>query len=85
LLDQKGRTWKYYVVNWEPQRRFSIGPTPRRWDFDFELVGRAGETVLIFSRRFNALGLLPLYQGLMNYTVNAVKEKCQEMARKRRI
>lgn len=83
LLDEEGRTWKYYVVNWEPRRRFSMGGSPMKWDFDFQLVGRNGETQLIYTRRLNVLGWLPFYRGLMNYTVDAVKGKCEEFARRR--
>lgn len=55
MLDDRGRITTYYVVNWAPLRRFSVGPTVNEWSFDFLLTANGDGTTLQYSRRYNAL------------------------------
>jgi uncharacterized protein YndB with AHSA1/START domain len=63
------REWDYYIVHWEPLRRFSMGGSPKRWVFDFQLFEHDnGKTRLRCTRRFNVFGWLPPTIHLVAHT-----------------
>jgi hypothetical protein len=82
VMDETGKQWDYYIVNWEPVHRFSMGGKRSRWDFDFYLTEYAGKTKVRFTRRFNAHGFWPSAQSLVDYTTDALNRVCNEFASK---
>jgi hypothetical protein len=78
-----GTQWDYFIVNWEPPRRFSMGDSPKSWVFDFYLIDMGTKTKVRFTRRFNVLGWLPSSRGLIDYTLEALERECRQSAQKR--
>ena len=67
----------YYIVNWEPPYRFSMGGNPETWDYDFSLTDLGAQTKVRVTMRLNLLGWLPPYQGIVEKTANELKDKCE--------
>ncbi len=68
--------WNYYIVNWKPPYQFSMGNNANSWEYDFSLKEVENKTIVKFTRQFDVLGFLPFYQEQVDYTVNALREKC---------
>lgn len=52
-----GPTGKRFVVDWDPPRRFSFGPSPREYSFDWRLEALPNGTQVIYHCRFRRLTL----------------------------
>jgi uncharacterized protein (TIGR02145 family) len=72
---QKGYNLNYFVVNWEPMHRFSMGPNSESWEYDFCLQEVENGTRLLFRRRFNIFGWLPMFQTTVDHTVDALERE----------
>ncbi|HEX8500183.1 MAG TPA: SRPBCC domain-containing protein [Pyrinomonadaceae bacterium] len=67
----------YYIVNWEPPYRFSMGGNPDTWDYDFSLAELGEKTKVRVTMRLNLLGWLPPYQGIVEKTADELKGRCE--------
>jgi uncharacterized protein YndB with AHSA1/START domain len=81
--EEKVRQWDYYIVNWDPPHRFSMGGSPQTWDFNFDLTDLGAKTQVRYTRRFNILGWLLFSRRDVEYTVNALDELCGKLAREK--
>ncbi|MCU1266184.1 MAG: Polyketide cyclase / dehydrase and lipid transport [Acidobacteria bacterium] len=75
---QKGYNLNYYIVNWEQPHRFSMGPTLKSWEYDFRLRAVGSGTHVLFTRRFNIFGWLPIFHSTVNYTIDALEQEVRK-------
>jgi hypothetical protein len=65
----------YYIVNWEPPYRFSMGHDPEAWDYDFFLTELGEKTKVRVTRQFNWRGWLMPSQGIIDSIANNLRTK----------
>ena len=65
----------YYIVNWEPPHRFSMGPDPETWDYDFSLTELGEKTKVRVTRQLGWRGRLIPSQGIVDDIANNLRTK----------